>query len=130
MGLPIYLLHSLPWSSDEGGAQLSTLDRQLAILDILSRERHATAKNLAEAFGVSERTIRSDIEELSCHFPIQTVRGRYGGGIRLEKELRFGIKLSHKQVDLLCRLRNSLMGDDLTVMDSILEQFAPSAGSR
>lgn len=107
---------------------MSTIDRQRAILDILFRERHATAKKLAEMFGVSERTIRSDIEELSCHYPIFTVRGRYGGGIQIEKGFWAGVKLSQKQANLLHNLRDSLSGDDLAIMDSILDQFAPYKG--
>lgn len=38
--------------------------------------------NLAFEFGVSIRTIRNDIDTLSLSYPLETVRGRYGGGVR------------------------------------------------
>ena len=37
--------------------------------------------NLASEFGVSDRTIRRDIETLSLTEPIYTQSGRYGGGV-------------------------------------------------
>ena len=42
-----------------------------------------TAINLAVEFGVSERTIRADLVILSCYYPIQIARGRFGGGAHL-----------------------------------------------
>ena len=53
-------------------------ERRAAILDALCIRRQDTIANLAEEFGVNEKTIRRDIEELSCSYPIETVRGRYG----------------------------------------------------
>ena len=52
-------------------------------MDILCRERHTTTARLAAEVGVTERTIRNDITTLSLHYPIQTIRGRYGGGVQL-----------------------------------------------
>ena len=48
---------------------------------LLGRYRHMTIKSLADEFGVSERTIRRDIEELSLIEPIYTQTGRYDGGV-------------------------------------------------
>ena len=104
---------------------MSMLERQRAILEILCSERYTTSENLAERFGVTERTIRNDIVELSRHYPIQTVRGRYGGGIVMGKEFKLSAQyLTPIQTELLLRLKQSLTGDDLSVMDSILHQFA------
>lgn len=50
-------------------------ERRAAIFDALCIRRHDTVENLASEFGVSEKTIRRDIEELSCSYPIETVRG-------------------------------------------------------
>ena len=81
--------------------------------------------NLAALFGVSERTIRNDILTLSCSYPIQTVRGRYGGGVVLADWFRRESKtLSPKQESLLRRVAEALTGEDLAVMNSILAQFA------
>ena len=41
-------------------------ERRAAILDALCIRRQDTIANLAEEFGVNEKTIRRDIEELSC----------------------------------------------------------------
>lgn len=60
---------------------MGTAERRSAIMKILCRRRHETIRNLAFEFGVSERTIRRDIEVLSYTEPIYTQTGRYGGGI-------------------------------------------------
>ena len=56
-------------------------ERQNEILRILCRRRHETISNLAAELGVSERTIRRDIEDLSLTAPIYTRPGRYDGGV-------------------------------------------------
>ena len=58
---------------------METAERRSEILRILCRRRHETIKNLALEFGVSERTIRRDIEVLSLTKPLDTHRGRYCG---------------------------------------------------
>lgn len=58
-----------------------TTERQFRLLNVLSRRRHDTVGNLAAEFGVSERTIRRDIDVLSTIAPIYTQSGRYFGGV-------------------------------------------------
>lgn len=60
---------------------MGTAERRDEILKLLCRRRHETIPNLAFEFGVSERTIRRDIETLSHSNPIFTQSGRYGGGV-------------------------------------------------
>ena len=60
---------------------MGTADRRRDIMKSLCRRRFETVKNLAFEFGVSERTIQRDIEELSLSEPIYTRCGRYGGGV-------------------------------------------------
>jgi len=60
---------------------LETLARRQNIMRLLCRYRHMTIKSLAMEFGVSERTIRRDIEVLSLTEPIYTQTGRYDGGV-------------------------------------------------
>ena len=60
---------------------MGTAERRNLILKTLCRRRHETIGNLAAEFGVSERTIRRDIEVLSCSAPIYTQTGRYCGGV-------------------------------------------------
>ena len=46
-----------------------TAERRSEIMKILCRRRSETVKNLAFELGVSERTIRRDIEILSRYIP-------------------------------------------------------------
>jgi predicted DNA-binding transcriptional regulator YafY len=60
--------------------------RQFEILYLLLNKKNTTAKNLAEHFGVSQRTIYRDIDTLSlAGIPIYTGKGK-GGGIGLLPE--------------------------------------------
>ena len=107
---------------------MSASERREMILSILCARRFETADNLAESLHVSIRTIYRDVEALSCSYPIETVRGRYGGGIQLAAWFQpSGKKLSLVQEMLLYRLRTALSGDDLVVMNSILVQFGEQA---
>ena len=108
---------------------MNTAERRSAILDILFRQRHITTAALAEQLEVTERTIRSDITSLSCFYPIRTVRGRYGGGVCLEDWFQpYRKTLDPTQEALLKQLRLTLCGEDLTVLNSVLVQFAPFHG--
>lgn len=101
-------------------------ERRTSILDALCIRRQDTVANLAEEFGVNEKTIRRDIEELACSYPIETVRGRYGGGVKVMDWYRRNQKtLSMEQASLLKKLAPGLKGHDLEVMNSIISQFAP-----
>ena len=104
---------------------MSPSERRSAILRLLCKRRHETAANLAEEFGVSERTIRADLVILSCYYPILVLRGRYGGGVSLPDWFHMENRtLSPKQEALLRRLRQTLDGEDLQVLNSILAQVA------
>lgn len=60
---------------------MNKYERQNAILRVLKLRRFDTVYNLSIEFGVSEKTIRRDIETLSLSEPIYTKPGRFGGGI-------------------------------------------------
>lgn len=62
---------------------MSTAERRSDIYAILKKQRMTTISELVSEFSVSERTIRRDVEELMLTYPIETVRGRYGGGVKL-----------------------------------------------
>ena len=92
----------------------------------LLERRKDTIQDLASEFNVSPRTIRYDIDALSLSYPIETVRGRYGGGVKVSDWYHPSRNtLSPKQMDLLKKLAPTLEGDDLAVMNSIISQFAP-----
>ena len=100
-------------------------DRQQQIINLLCQRRSDTVQNLATELGVCERTIRRDIEELTLTYPLETVRGRYGGGGRMANwYFQDRPKLSPKQTALLKRLAVGLYGEDLDEMNQILARFA------
>ena len=85
----------------------------------------SSTRGLPGLRGLSARTIRADLVALLCYYPIQVVRGRFGGGIHLPDWFYIESRiLSSKQQALLMRVRQTLVGDDLQVMNSILAQFA------
>lgn len=59
-------------------------ERQREIALILQKEHFAKCQELAERFGVSEKTIRTDIKALKKILPINVMRGRYQGGIYMD----------------------------------------------
>lgn len=100
-------------------------ERREAILNVLCKRRQDTIENLANEFDVSVRTIKYDIEELTLAHPIETVRGRYGGGVKVADGYYIGRKyLKPNQQELLKKLSAQLSGNDLEVMNSILRDFA------
>ncbi len=108
---------------------MNLFERRSAIMRILRREGHTTVASLAQKFEVSERTIYSDITALSLDQPILTVRGRYGGGVKLANWVHPNASaLAPEQEELLQRVKSTLVGNDLVVMNSILAQFSPSGG--
>ena len=105
---------------------MSPNERRQQLIEVLCQRRQDTMENLAAEFGVNERTIRRDIEMLTLSYPIDTVCGRYGGGVKVADWYRLNRKtLTPEQTALLKKLAPSLQGDDLTVMNSIISQFAP-----
>ena len=110
---------------------MSPSERRQRLLEALCRRRHDTYGNLAREFNVSERTICRDVTVLMCSYPIETVCGRFGGGVRVLDgyycyQKPSALKaLTPKQTSLLRRLREQLHGDDLDTLNSILVQFAP-----
>ena len=75
--------------------------------------------------NIFNSTIRRDLEILTCSYPIETVRGRHGGGGKVADEYYLYRKaLAPKQAALLQRLRDQLDGEDRIILNSILLQFA------
>lgn len=100
-------------------------ERRQEIMETLCHRRQETMANLAFESGVSIRTIRNDIDILSLSYPLETVRGRYGGGVRVADGFYINRKyLKPEQKDLLVRLRANLSGKDFAVMNGILKEFA------
>ena len=58
---------------------MNTAGHRAEIISILMVRRRITAKELAEEFNVTVRTIQNDIQALSLGFPIYTRQGGDGG---------------------------------------------------
>ncbi len=122
----LYPIPFIPESNEKGGGHMNYAERREAILEVLCIRRRDTYRNLAFEFHVSRETIRQDIAALMCSYPIETVRGRYGGGIKIADGFYlYRKKLTARQAALLVKLSAQLTGDDLATIDSILHQFAP-----
>jgi len=102
------------------------VERRQAIFELLCKRRHEKIENLMFAFSVSRRTIIRDIEVLTLTYPIETIRGRYGGGVKVADWYHPNrLSLCSEQMQLLKKLAPALEGDDLSIMNSILSQFSP-----
>ena len=100
------------------------LERKMEILQILSAERQTTVKRLAEHFGVSEKSIRRDIETLTLSYPIYPVSGN-GGGIRVMNGWYVNRHyLTADQEALLKELMEGLQPEKAALMQSILKSFS------
>ena len=112
---------------------MGTAERRRMIMRALCRRGHDTIANMAAEFGVSERTIRRDIETLSLSEPVYTQQGRYGGGVyvvnghRLDQQymnplqtqvIEKVIRLSH------CKQQCVLQDEEVRALQSLIETFA------
>lgn len=76
------------------------LDRLISILVILLRKERVQAKELAEMFGVSVRTILRDVDAINlAGIPVVTYQGANGGigiveGYRLDKNVFTGYEMA------------------------------------
>lgn len=109
----------------KGVSKLRSTDRREAIYAELRVKRHLTIGYLAEKYSVNEKTIRRDVEELTLAYPIETVRGRHGGGVKLSDWYQpTRSTLCPEQIALLKKLAPSLEENDLSILNSIISQFA------
>lgn len=101
----------------------NALERRQQILEVLCERRHESVENLAYEFGVHERTIRRDIENLSLSYPIYTTQG-VGGGVYIMDGFKLGRKyLNSEETLLLEKLLTQLKGNDRATMTAILKKF-------
>ena len=103
---------------------MTAAERRDEIMNVLVSRRHVTAAELADMFGVTGRTIRSDMLALTATYPIEPVFGRYGGGYRLADWFRPSRKvLAPEQIDAIRKAAPFLEGKDQQALLSILTQF-------
>lgn len=123
MGLPVYVVPYLQNEQRGGVERMTADDRRAEMMSFLFEHRHTTYDHLAQEFHVSRRTVQNDIQILMCSYPILTLRGRYGGGVKLEDwySKQNHSHLSYEQIKLLVHLRSLVDGRDLMLLDSIIK---------
>ncbi|WP_110933953.1 helix-turn-helix transcriptional regulator [Paenibacillus bouchesdurhonensis] len=110
------------------------INRLLEIVYILLDKKQVTAKQLAEQFEVSQRTIYRDIDTLSAAgIPVYTNKGK-GGGIRLLDQFVLGKSMlsDKEQMDILSSLQglNALNVPDVEpVLNKLAAIFNKNATS-
>ena len=98
-------------------------DRQKRIYEIVRARGHVTSSSLAAELGVTERTIRSDVEELSCEYPIEIVPGN-GGGIRLQAGFT-PLKLVHTPEEIAVLNKYKALADcpeDVAIFEKMIRK--------
>lgn len=96
-------------------------ERRPRIMKILFRRKRETISNLALEFGVSERTIRRDIEILSLTEPIYTLQGRYDGGVYVIEDSKPEVKYFDEAETTLIKKLIGQAGTPYTIDKSEVE---------
>ena len=112
---------------------MGNAERRRMIMRALCKRGHETIANLAVEFGVSERTIRRDIETLSLSEPVYTQQGRYGGGIyvmnghRIDQQYMSSVQTQviEKVIQLAHEKQQcALQDEEIRILQNIVQTFA------
>ncbi len=106
---------------------MNAAERQMLIMATLYKERNVTMKQLADTLGCCTRTVHRDIQALSVSFPLITIQGRFGGGVRLED---YHQQRNHRYLtpEQILALRSAMKTADppaRPILSSIIDQFSP-----
>ena len=106
---------------------MKALERRQALIELLCERRHDKIGNLAFEFGVNEKTIRRDIQELSLSYPIYTECSRGKAGVYIEESYYLGKQyLQQEEEKLIRRLITESFGEDKARLIRILKRFSKS----
>ncbi|MEG0857812.1 MAG: HTH domain-containing protein [Terrisporobacter sp.] len=105
--------------------KLTPIDRRMKIIKFIYDKRIVTMDELAEELGVAIRTIKRDIDHLSLSYPLETIRGRYGGGVKIIDNFNLRNKhLDTEEIELLEELKGCLSSRKAVIVENILTKFA------
>ena len=104
---------------------MNTVDRRMEIISILLVRRCTTAKELAEEFDVTVRTIHNDIQALSPGYPIYTQQGGAGGIFMGDDYKPYINTLSSDELDTLCEIYRQAEGSQKKILLQILNKYGP-----
>ena len=101
-------------------------DRRMAIVDFISMKRKTSYRELQEEFGVSESTIRRDLDAVSNNASFYTESGNGGGIIASEGWYSTKRYYTREQEEFLKGLQDRLQLErkDQKMMEQILATFA------
>ena len=103
---------------------MTALERREKILEVLCERRREKVANLAFEFGVTTRTIKNDILELSLTYPVYTVSGRYHSGVYIADDYYPGKQyLTEEQLQLIISLQATVDDDQRKILQSIVKKF-------
>lgn len=103
---------------------MKALERRQALMKALNNRRHDKICNLAFEFGVNERTIRRDIDELSLSFPIYTDCSRNRAGVYVQEGYYLETEyLKKEEQELLERYAAQATGEEKKKLNAILKRF-------
>ncbi|MBR3918342.1 MAG: DeoR family transcriptional regulator [Clostridia bacterium] len=115
---------------------MTTIQRRIEILRILSRCRQTKIVSLAQELGVCDKTIRRDIDFLSTDYPIYTLRGKYGGVFVTDNFRLDRMYMNEEKIALLKKLSSKIEnGDVLTksekeTFDAIIAEYSAPSGKK
>ena len=116
----------------KGGENMqSTNERRQLILEFISDRRFVKMQMIADEFGISLRTAKTDVQILSCSYPIITENCR-GGGVRAMDGWYLSRRYLHDDQEALLRsLLPGLAPEEQKTMEQILTAFAkPKKGDK
>ena len=102
----------------------NTTERRQLILESISDNRCVKMQQIADMFGICLRTAKTDVQILSCSYPIITEDGRAGGVRAMDGWYLSRRYLHEDQEKLLRTLLAGLQPEDQKTMQSILDAFA------
>jgi len=101
---------------------MNSTQRRHAIFFRLLKYKKLHCRELAAEFGVSERTIRRDIDDLSRRgLPVTTNSGNQGGIFLIEGYNQDVCHLTEEQAELLERLRETMNKEHQWLIDGFID---------
>lgn len=104
---------------------MNTADRRAEIVSILLVRRRITAKELADEFNVTVRTIQNYIQALSLGFPIYTKQGGDGGIFVGENYKPYMNTLTPLELKVLQEMYELAEGIHRKILFQILCKYGP-----
>ena len=104
---------------------MNTADRRTEIINILIIRRRTTARELADEFGITTRTIQKDIQALSPGYPIYTKQGGDGGIFIGDDYKPYVNTLSADELKTLREIYGQAEGAQKKILLQIIHKYGP-----